>query len=96
MCARDVHLEQGGARNIIANRVTMGRQSGAFLILARSVEGDVRSLFDWRGALAFAAAFAVVTAFLRQLFGTDAAPVGLDASVAKQYPVSVRIEARLG
>jgi hypothetical protein len=63
--ARDVFLEQAGARTVVANRVTMGRQSGAFLILARSVEGDVRSLFDWRGALAFGAAFALVSAFLR-------------------------------
>jgi len=39
----------------------------------------------------------VVTAWLRQLFGVDKAPgVGLDPSVAQQYPVSVRIEARPG
>ncbi len=39
----------------------------------------------------------VVTAWLRQLFGVDPAPgVGLDSSVAREYPVSVRIEARLG
>jgi hypothetical protein len=37
-----------------------------------------------------------VTAWLRELFGTDPAPVGLDASVASQYPVSVTIEERLG
>ena len=38
----------------------------------------------------------VVTAWLRNLFGLDPSPLGLDASVAGQYPVSVRISARLG
>ncbi len=38
----------------------------------------------------------VVTAWLRSLFGIDANPVGLDNSVADQYAVSVRIEARPG
>ena len=37
----------------------MGRQSGAILILARKVEGDVRTVLDWRGALAIGAALAV-------------------------------------
>lgn len=35
-----------------------------------------------------------VTAWVKQLFGIDAEPVGLDASVADQYAVPVRIEAR--
>jgi dienelactone hydrolase len=37
----------------------------------------------------------VVTAWLRNLFGIDRQPVGLDASVATQYRVGVQIEARL-
>jgi hypothetical protein len=63
--ARDVTFEQAGARTVIANHVTFGRQSGAFLVLARSVDGNGRSFVDWRGAVAFGAAFALATAFLR-------------------------------
>jgi hypothetical protein len=63
--ARDVSIEQGGARSVVANHVTFGRQSGAFLVIARSVEGG-RTFVDWRGALAFGAAFALVSAVIRQ------------------------------
>ncbi|HEX4492876.1 MAG TPA: hypothetical protein VH914_16845 [Acidimicrobiia bacterium] len=38
----------------------------------------------------------VVTSWLRNLFGTDKAPVGLDASVSGQYNVKVDISTRLG
>ena len=37
----------------------------------------------------------VVTAWLRNLFGVDAQPVGLGTDVAGQYGVSVHIEARV-
>jgi hypothetical protein len=37
----------------------MEPQSGALLILARKVEGNVRPVLDWRGALALGAALAV-------------------------------------
>ena len=37
----------------------------------------------------------VVTSWLRNLFGTDAQPVGLDASVAGQYNVAVDIRSRV-
>jgi hypothetical protein len=63
--ARDVTIEQGGARTIIGNTVKLGPQSGAFLVIARRVEGG-RFLLDWRGALALGAAFAAVTALLRR------------------------------
>jgi hypothetical protein len=33
-------------------------------LIARRVAGDVRVVFDWRGALAFGAAAGVVIAFL--------------------------------
>lgn len=64
--AREVTLQQAGARTVVANQVTMGPQSGAFIILARRVEGDVRTFLDWRGALAFGAAFAVVIGLIRR------------------------------
>ena len=37
-----------------------------------------------------------ITAWLRNLFGVDAKPLGLDASVAKSFSLSVQIEERLG
>jgi len=54
-----VRIHQGGAQTVLAGHVTMERQSGAILILARKVEGDVRTVLDWRGALAIGAALAV-------------------------------------
>jgi hypothetical protein len=36
----------------------------------------------------------VVTSWLRNLFGVDAQPVGLDANVAGQYNVAVDIQSR--
>lgn len=38
----------------------------------------------------------VVTSWLRNLFGVDRLPVGLDANVGDQYRVKVTIESRLG
>jgi hypothetical protein len=35
-------------------------------MIARHVEGDVRTLLDWRGAIAFGAAFGVVVSFFRR------------------------------
>ena len=64
--ARDVTIEQGGSQTVIANRVTMGRGSLAIVVLARRVEGEVRTLLDWRGALAFGAAFGAVVSLLRR------------------------------
>jgi hypothetical protein len=63
--ARDARFEQAGVRNLIANRVHFGPNSGAGVVLAAHVEGDVRTLVDWRGALAFGAAAGVVMAIFR-------------------------------
>jgi hypothetical protein len=52
--ARDsVHLEQSGVLTVIANRVEVGRQSGVVFLFAWNVQGNVRTLFDWRAGLAF-------------------------------------------
>ena len=64
--ARDAHVEQSFVRSIVANRVTMGRQSGAGFVVARTVEGEVRTLLDWRGALAFGAAFGILVGLFRR------------------------------
>jgi hypothetical protein len=63
--AREVHLEQSVVRSLIANNVHAERTTGVLFLVARRVEGDVRTLLDWRGALAFGAALGVVSAVLR-------------------------------
>jgi hypothetical protein len=63
--ARDARFEQAGVRTLIANRVHFGPNSGAGVVLAAHVDGDVRTLVDWRGALAFGAAAGVVIGLLR-------------------------------
>jgi hypothetical protein len=65
VAARDVHLEQAGAMTVLANSVTVGPRSGVVFLLAREVRGDVRPVFDWRGGVAFGAAFAIVASVLR-------------------------------
>ncbi len=63
--ARDARFEQAGVRTLIANRVHFGPNSGAGVVLAAHVDGDVRTLFDWRGALAFGAAAGAVISLFR-------------------------------
>jgi hypothetical protein len=63
--ARDAAFEQAGVRTLIANRVHFGPNSGAGVVFAARVDGDVRTLLDWRGAIAFGAAAGVVMALLR-------------------------------
>ena len=62
--ARDVHIRQGGAGSVVAANVTFEKQSGAFLLLARRVEGEVRTVLDWRGALAAGAALGIAIGLL--------------------------------
>jgi hypothetical protein len=64
--ARDVRIEQSGVRSIVANNVHVERTTGVFVMIARHVEGDVRTLLDWRGAIAFGAAFGLVVSFFRR------------------------------
>ena len=64
--ARDVRIEQAGVRTMIANNIHVERTTGVFVMIARHVEGDVRTLLDWRGAVAFGAAFGLVVSFFRR------------------------------
>jgi hypothetical protein len=64
--AREARLEQTFVRTLIANEVKADRTTGVLVLLARRVEGDVRTIIDWRGALAFGAAFGIVSALLRR------------------------------
>ena len=50
--AREATLEQGVARNVIAQQVTINRPSAIGILIAQHVDGDVRPMLDWRGALA--------------------------------------------
>jgi hypothetical protein len=61
-----VQLDRGAARVVIAADVN-AQQSAVLFLVARRVAGDVRVLFDWRGALAFGAAAGVVVALLSRL-----------------------------
>lgn len=64
--AREAHVEQSLVQTVLAERVVFQRPSGVFLLVARRVEGNVRTLFDWRGAIAFGATFAVIASLLRR------------------------------
>jgi hypothetical protein len=63
--ARDVRIEQSAVRMLVANNVQSTRMTGVFFLVARKVEGDVRTLLDWRGAIAFGAAFGVIVSLFR-------------------------------
>ena len=51
---------------LVANHVHIERTTGVFFLIARKVDGNVKAILDWRGALAFGAAFGAVTALLRR------------------------------
>jgi hypothetical protein len=63
--ARDVRIEQSAVRMLVANEVHAERTTGVLVLIARKVEGDVRTVLDWRGAIAFGAAFGVIVSLLR-------------------------------
>jgi hypothetical protein len=64
--AQDVRVDQGLIGTTFAGRVTFERPSGVFLLLAGRTEGPVRAMLDWRGALAFGAAFGVLVGLFRR------------------------------
>jgi hypothetical protein len=64
--ARHVQLDRAAARVIIAADVRAD-QSAAMFLIARRVDGNVKVLFDWRGALAFGAAAGLLLGLLSRL-----------------------------
>ena len=58
--ARDASFELAGAQTVVANSVRFGPRSGALVVIARRVEGEVRPLLDWRGALAAGAVIGLI------------------------------------
>ena len=60
--AREATVEQAIVRTMIAQRVTVTRPTGVLVMIAAKVEGEVRPLLDWRGALAAGCAIGLVSA----------------------------------
>jgi hypothetical protein len=62
--AREATVEQGLVRTLIAQHVTFSRPSGVLVMIAGRVDGDVRPVLDWRGALVAGLAFGLVGALV--------------------------------
>jgi hypothetical protein len=64
--ARDaIHLDQSAAWTVIANHAHVAPRSLVVFLVARTADGEARPVFDWRGAIAFGAAFGIVRSLLR-------------------------------
>jgi hypothetical protein len=57
-------VEQSVVRTLVAQQVEFHKPSAVLVLIAQRVSGDVRVLLDWRGALAFGAAFGAVAGLL--------------------------------
>lgn len=66
LIAKDVHVDQSLVGTVLAGKMTFERPSAIFLLVAGKVEGQVKAMLDWRGAIAFGAAFGVVVGLLRR------------------------------
>ena len=66
MFAREVTVDQGAVWSLAAGRVTFRRSGFAGVVIARQVDGDVRVLMDWRGAIAFGAVTGLLVGLLRR------------------------------
>ena len=64
--AKDVHVDQSLVGTALAGRVSFARPSGIFLLVAGRVEGPVKAVLDWRGAIAFGAVFGLVVGLIRR------------------------------
>jgi hypothetical protein len=64
--AREVRVDQGLVGSALAGRVTFARPSGVLLLIAGRVEGPVKALLDWRGAIALGAALGLVFGLVRR------------------------------
>lgn len=64
--AQDVRVDQGLVGTLLTGRATFERPSAVLMLIAAKVDGPVRTLLDWRGALAFGAAFGLVWGIVRR------------------------------
>ena len=68
--ARDfVRLEQSAVALAAANTVEVAPGSAVGVLIARTVNGDVRPLFDWRAAAAFGVVAGIAYGIVRVAFG---------------------------
>jgi hypothetical protein len=63
--AGNARFEQAFVRSVLAGRVEMGQGAMAGVVIAGRVDGQVRTLLDWRGALALGSALGLVWALFR-------------------------------
>lgn len=61
----DATVDQSLVSTLIADRVTIRQPSAVLVLIARQVDGTVRPLLDWRGALAAGAAAGFVLGLFR-------------------------------
>jgi len=64
--AREATVDRAFVQTIVAGSVRAERPVGVLVLIARRVEGDIRPVLDWRGALAFGAAFGLIRALFRR------------------------------
>ena len=64
--ARDLRFEQGLIGTAITGRATFERTSAVMVLVARNVDGNVKALLDWRGAIAFGAAAGIAIGVRRR------------------------------
>jgi hypothetical protein len=59
-------VDQSLVSTLIADRVTIRQPSAVLVLIARQVDGTVRPLLDWRGAIAAGAVAGLVIGLLRR------------------------------
>jgi hypothetical protein len=59
-------VDQSLVGTMVGGSIAVRQPSAIGLLIAGRVEGSVRPILDWRGAIAFGAAYALVIAFLRR------------------------------
>ena len=63
--AREVELEQAFVQSVVAARAEIEEGANVLFLIAARVEGSVRPVLDWRGAVAFGTAFGIAAGLLR-------------------------------
>jgi hypothetical protein len=59
-------VDQSLVGTLVGGSITVRQPSAIGILIAGRVEGSIRPILDWRGALAFGAAYALVVAILRR------------------------------
>jgi hypothetical protein len=66
IAAREATIEQSLVSTVVAGRVHADRPTGVLVMIAGRVSGDIRPVFDWRGALVFGVVVGLVAAVLKR------------------------------